>query len=348
MPVDKNEPERDHFMPARRLFVMHQGALGDLVLTFPALRALKGVFRHVGLVCQEKLLDITRHLGLIDTGVASDAAVFGPLFEARFRQAGPALKRILDGHDTIVLFSNNVQLEKNVRHLYGNSVYRIPPRPAPDQSIHVSTYLVTRLTDIRILPKSERAGDPFLPVDPLAGRQRPSDPLTVLLHPGSGSERKNWPLAGFLSLYGALEAMGLQPEFILGPAEHALNTELAKRPGIRRSCISDLKKMLGRFARCGGFIGNDSGLTHLAAFAGLPTVAVFGPSDPARWRPLGPSVAIVSAGGDCPPCFETGRFDCDKKTCLEAVTPEMVIKAFLDRYRQMNRTFLPGKAACSG
>lgn len=56
-----------------------------------------------------------------------------------------------------------------------------------------------------------------------------------------------------------------------------------------------LLEVVSRLLQCKCYIGNDSGITHLAALLGIPTVAIFGASDPANWRPLGPTVKVVRA-----------------------------------------------------
>ena len=83
-----------------------------------------------------------------------------------------------------------------------------------------------------------------------------------------------------------------------------------------------------------GFIGNDSGISHLAAFTGVPTVVIFGPSSPKRWKPFGRSVEAVRPETDCSPCFETGKADCREMKCLEGTTPDMVINALFKIYRK--------------
>jgi ADP-heptose:LPS heptosyltransferase len=79
-----------------------------------------------------------------------------------------------------------------------------------------------------------------------------------------------------------------------------------------------------------GFIGNDAGITHLAAFLGLPCVAIFGPADPERWTPVGRSTAVVRAPVDCEPCFELLPENCDGDApeCLFDTQPETVMHVF--------------------
>jgi ADP-heptose:LPS heptosyltransferase len=119
----------------------------------------------------------------------------------------------------------------------------------------------------------------------------------AVLHPGAGAPRKCWPLDRFIELAGRLRGRGAGVVFTLGPAE------------LERWPIADLDRLRGQFvtledqpltvlagalssAAC--YVGNDSGVTHLAAAAGAATVALFGPTDPRHFRPVGENVAVIA------------------------------------------------------
>ena len=113
--------------------------------------------------------------------------------------------------------------------------------------------------------------------------------------PGSGSAAKNWPLERFLAVADALAASGATVAWLLGPAEEERGVTEALPAGAtvwRRLLITEVAALLATSA---GYLGNDSGTSHLAAALGVPTVAVFGATDPAVWAPRGPAVAVVGA-----------------------------------------------------
>ena len=93
--------------------------------------------------------------------------------------------------------------------------------------------------------------------------------------------------------------------------------------------LVDLKRLLDS---AGGYIGNDSGASHLAAYSGLPSAVIFGPADPVRWAPVGRSVIIVKSDLQCRPCFEIDEIDCGGSQCLEGIPPQKVIEAFYKVY----------------
>jgi ADP-heptose:LPS heptosyltransferase len=123
----------------------------------------------------------------------------------------------------------------------------------------------------------------------------------VAIHPGSGGRRKCWPARLFAELATRLDAPVLLVE---GPADstacHEFAEVVAPSVPIIRVTGESLPRLAALLAESRGYFGNDSGVSHLAAALGVPTVAVFGPTDPAVWAPLGPKVSVVAPRGDAP------------------------------------------------
>jgi len=118
----------------------------------------------------------------------------------------------------------------------------------------------------------------------------------VALHPGSGSPKKNCPAERFLKLAQGLAAAEWWPFFILGEADDGARRALAAARAefpVLTDCT--LVELAAGLAGCAGYVGNDSGITHLAAALGLPVVALFGPSNPENWGPRGTRVTILRA-----------------------------------------------------
>lgn len=113
--------------------------------------------------------------------------------------------------------------------------------------------------------------------------------LDVVIHPGSGGKAKNWPLERFLQVSEALEAEGRAVTWCLGPAEESLELPMTAKA----LKIESLVALARELARAQLYIGNDSGITHLAAAVGCRTVAIFGPTNPRVWAPLGKAVRVV-------------------------------------------------------
>jgi ADP-heptose:LPS heptosyltransferase len=154
----------------------------------------------------------------------------------------------------------------------------------------------------------------------LAGRP------VLTIAPGSGAREKNWPA----EFYRAVatwwrEATGGAVILLIGPVER-------ERGGVEllRECclaVSDLRlsQAAALLSRSDVYLGNDSGISHLAAALGVRTVALFGPTDPGRWAPRGQKVTVLRRGIDCSPCPESIMKRCPHRACLtEFPAPEII------------------------
>lgn len=140
--------------------------------------------------------------------------------------------------------------------------------PPADSRLHAADFFLRQVGGVG-------AALPRVPVPPM-----PREDFAVI-QPFSGSPRKNWPLEHYRELAAKLN---IPVQWCAGPDE-------ALDGAIR---FTDLYELACWLARGQIYIGNDSGITHLAAAVGTPTVAIFGPTDPALWAPRGEQVRIVS------------------------------------------------------
>jgi ADP-heptose:LPS heptosyltransferase len=317
-------------MPAPKLLIIHQGALGDFILTFPAIARLQAHTDCIDVLCQGRLGRLAQSLGLASNAHPLEAARFASLFS---HQTDARTDALLATYGDIVLFSLSGALEQSVNRLCVQPVCRIPPRPPADIRIHLAQFVLEKLARCGLIDKVD--ADPTNTWAP-ERRAAPEIPAKILLHPGAGSMRKRWLVSHFLDVATRLAADGLTPEFILGPAETDLVPALqhVNRP---LHTLEDLQDLVALLQSAGGYIGNDSGASHLAAFLGLPSVVIFGPTDPVRWAPVGRRVKIVRPALQCRPCFETETTNCDTPECLEQTFPRQVIEAFYTLYREKNR-----------
>jgi ADP-heptose:LPS heptosyltransferase len=160
-------------------------------------------------------------------------------------------------------------------------------------------------------------------------RQQSLEHRAVLaLAPGSGSREKNWPEEFFVEISGWWQqAIGGTVLVLEGPVEE----ERGATQRLRECCVTlsglTLSNLAAVLSRSQLVLGNDSGVTHLAAAVGVPTIALFGPSDPAQWAPRGPSVVILRRGVDCSPCTDLSMKRCPHRVCLTEFSPREVIAA---------------------
>jgi heptosyltransferase-3 len=230
-----------------RLFVYRPGAIGDTVLTLPALAALRRRFpgcaiTYAGNAAMAPLLPVEEALSADDVRLL-------PLFAVP-PQPWP-------GADWHVIFA---------RQPCGLPGIQRDPLEAVASGIHVADWLVDGVDP----GFAERV--PRLEV-PSGGEPAAAQGAPVVIHPGAGSPAKRWPAEKFAQL---VRRLALPFAAIQGPADEPF-------PGGELWHNRPLPELASRLKRSRLFVGNDSGITHLAAAAGTPTVAIYAASDPALW-----------------------------------------------------------------
>jgi ADP-heptose:LPS heptosyltransferase len=157
-------------------------------------------------------------------------------------------------------------------------------------------------------------------------RQLRGNPLLVLA-PGSGAREKNWPAAYFTAL-GRWWRERITGEVIvlLGPVEQDRGglDSIPKDFVVARNL--NLAQAAALLWASNLFVGNDSGITHLAAAVGAPSIAIFGPSDPRQWAPRGANVSVFRLGVTCSPCQTAAMKACPDRQCLVEFSPLNLIE----------------------
>jgi ADP-heptose:LPS heptosyltransferase len=260
----------------RRALVVRIGALGDVLLT----RRLTYSLFNAGL--QSTLFAPASHASLlrtdpwIDGVLDSESPAFAGVFAGQWPETGIRF-------DLCLVISGSTDLMRAAR-MAAARVIQIPPLPSRE--------------DISIAQQwAEAASDLCSPfTGPLPGLE--TDPGRALMagatlvHPGSGSARKNWPAVRFLDLSRGLARRGHRVAWIRGPAEEGLPPGASAFEILDRPALGSLAATL---AQSRLYIGNDSGVSHLAAAVGAQTVVLFGPTSGAVWRPDGARVETVLA-----------------------------------------------------
>jgi hypothetical protein len=149
------------------LLIIHQGALGDVVLTFPAIIGLRKKFSRVDVLCQSQLGKLAAVLGLAEKWYSLEAACFATLFS---EQVDEKIKDILAGYSTILLFSFACDLKKSISQITDSQCFRIPPRPPALDKIHVAEFLFKNLIDCGLLETAGSNDKSFT-----AGETNPQD-----------------------------------------------------------------------------------------------------------------------------------------------------------------------------
>jgi heptosyltransferase-2 len=226
-----------------------------------------------------------------DALMAWESAETAGLFTAD--GASSSLRERLAGFDAAVAYTRSAELARSLAAAIPRVIVH-DPSPPPG-GVHAARWLARPLPSLGATDGDE---DPPVFVATSAEREAVAELKRQLperflaVHPGSGSATKSWPPDRFASL---VREIG-QDRFLLveGPADEAAAAAL-KGPGAVVARGLAPRALGALLADAAAFVGNDSGVTHLAAAWGAPTVALFGPTDPAVWAPVGPRVVVVRA-----------------------------------------------------
>ena len=294
------------------ILIIRSGAVGDFVLTTPVVATLKSAYPEsmLSFAGNPDRLALAAHLvdHALDLNDAGWASVFGPepCLPSRIRD-------VISASDLIVSFLPDADgvLGRNLRNLCAGTVITHTPHPSEDPPVHIVDHLLQALAPLRIdalRQPSVSTADPRL-------EDLPEAPYAVI-HPGSGGQYKVWPADRFAAVASDLSNR-LSVIVTAGPADEAIVSNLRSHlPDAHVVERISLPALAGLYAEADLFIGNDSGPTHLAAATGTPTLALFGPTRPAVWGPIGPHVKIVAEESDIP---QTSR--------LKSISVEQVVKA---------------------
>ena len=160
----------------------------------------------------------------------------------------------------------------------------------------------------------------------LNGEGRP----IVALAPGAVGPSKRWPAGAYAALTRRLLANGASVWVLGGPAEKALAGEIIGDTAARDLTGPDLRDAILALASATVAISNDSGLLHVAAALGIPTIGIFGPTSPWHWAPLNPLAATVETRSPlaCRPCHKPvcrlGHHNCMREIGVDQVFAAVV------------------------
>jgi heptosyltransferase-2 len=279
--------------PFQRALVIRGGALGDFLLTLPVLHALREA-------APEARLELLAYPGIAELATTSGIAdgirsiEYGPLagFFIRGATLDPGLRAYFGSFDLVVsyLYDPDGFFAGNLRNAGVRRLVTGPHRPGG--STHAIDQLAAPLAELG-LPLARRAARLRCPAE--AGEQS----HTVALHPGSGSIAKNWPAEHWLELAEhLLREKETRLAIVGGEADaEALRSlrRLEKHPGAEFWENLPLPELAGRLTASRLYVGHDTGVSHLAAVVGTPSMLLFGPTEPGVWAPPHEHVRILRA-----------------------------------------------------
>jgi heptosyltransferase-3 len=302
-----------------KILVLRGGALGDFLVTLPALNLLRARWpqARIELVGHARAAELALPGGTLDAVHSQHEARWAALYGGEPLPAG--LHTWLEEFDLVVSFwpDPDGALAAHFPLRAGQTWVTAAARPAVSpaarhycEALHplglATTDYCTRLrsgnskSETRNPKQIDRPLAQFDILEaqsakPKTQNSKPKtpNPVCIAIHPGSGSPRKNWPVGRWAELAGRLR--GQAPLLIVGgEADTAAVAALAAFGEVALNL--PLPELARRLAACRLFLGHDSGVSHLAAAMGTPCVLLFGPTEPAMWAPPCEHVRVVRRG----------------------------------------------------
>ena len=292
----------------KRILVIRGGAIGDFILTLPALKALRDANgdAHIEILGYAHIAALAENRFYANAVRSIEYAALARFF-ARGSELPDTLAHYFAGFDLIIsyLFDPDLIFQTNLKRAGADDIISGPAKL--EENAHAARQLARpMLTDLALPLESTSAfvypsaEDRAFATGFLEGLPAP----VLALHPGSGSEKKNWPLPNWVQLgRRLLDSPGFGGSLLVvnGEADGVQTVALQSAwtdPRVRFASNLPLPHLAAVLATT-AFLGHDSGISHLAAAAGADCVLLFGPTNPDVWAPTNAKVRVLRGpGGD--------------------------------------------------
>jgi len=278
---------------AGKILVVRGGAIGDFILTLPVFAALREQFPtgQIEVLGYSHIASLAKAGGLVDGVRSIDARPLASFF-ARDGTLDASLQQFFGSFAVIIsyLYDPDGIFQANVARCSKAQFIAGPHRPDDRAQIHATEALLKPLERLAIFAPNST---PKLKIPHSALHT----PHSLAVHPGSGSEHKNWPEQKWSeALRKWLSIPGVSSLLVGGEAEQGRIERLASQiPSDRIEPATNLPlvELAVRLSSCGAFAGHDSGISHLAAALGLPVVVLWADTSETVWRPKGSKVSVL-------------------------------------------------------
>ncbi|MGR3218779.1 MAG: glycosyltransferase family 9 protein [Candidatus Anammoxibacter sp.] len=334
---------------------MRPCAIGDFVLTLPAIRTLRNRFpdAYIEVLGNLSTILLADNRFYADKITGFDRQDISFLF-ANEPEFPLSLIDYICTFDLVIAYLNDEDnvFNRNIKNVGVKNIiiydplpedYRLAYKPSaplrlvtdkthiidhllkPVISLGINECDIVRTSDIYISEDDKTFASDFLRKSGFSDK----DETIVAIHPGSGCKNKNWPKPNFVEVAKCLtERHKIRLLIIAGPADE--EAVAVFRDHINRNSISvienaPLPSLAAVLERVDCFLGNDSGISHIASAVGVSSLLLFGPTDPDIWGPKGENVQIVRSEHSCSPCNAGKMRNCGEQQCLEGIEVKEVV-----------------------
>lgn len=280
--------------PVSRILVIRGGAIGDFILTLPALKLLRVAYpeSHLEVLGYKHIVALAEMSGYANATRSIEYARLSSFF-SRDGELAPELVDYFRNFQQVIsyLFDPDEIFASNLRRAGVRNLIVGSPK-ITDQG-HAARQLARPLEKLGLY-----LDDPAAAILPNGAKK--VDPLLIALHPGSGSETKNWPLQNWVAVTESLLAGDAARRLLLVAGEAdaeriARFSAILPNDRVQYAQNLSLVDLAARLQNCALFLGHDSGISHLVAAVGTPSLLLFGPTDPAIWAPANRNVKVLRA-----------------------------------------------------
>jgi ADP-heptose:LPS heptosyltransferase len=310
----------------KRSLVLFPGALGDFICFLPALEVLsKGEQVHV--LARSEFADLVSpavSVGSLERYEIDRLFVPGAAQEKELRDFFGAYSSVFSW-----MGSGQSAFVRELASVSQGRAVVFPFQPGQKRMHQVDYYLACvghpsphqSIPQISLKPEALAWSENYWHEHSLVDKQ------VIALAPGSGSPQKNWPASSFRAV---ADWWREQPRgavmVLLGPVEEEKGDYTALCRGAVQVRNLSLGQLAALLMRSDLYLGNDSGVSHLAAAIGVVSLVLFGPSSVDQWAPRGKNVTVFSQNVECAPCAAPLMKSCPHRMCLTGLQPESIIK----------------------
>lgn len=276
----------------RAALLFRLGGLGDLLVALPSLNLLRKSFQGLSLhlVGRAAYGGLLREAGVVDDLFSAAEAQWAPLYDSS-NPVPEELDRWLSRYDLIMGWFHSKTGGMLGTHHRVPELKEVSPKffvYDPASRVSVSRYFFDGTAEF--IREKGRPVFSFEECCSLPSAETHSRGKSVVIHPGSGSPRKCWPLDRFFALTRFFQHLGFSGTVVTGEAEERLEEEIrhvSLPPGWRWRRCPPLRELVFLLRSAVFYIGNDSGVTHLAAACGTNVIAIFRKEMETAWKPFG-------------------------------------------------------------
>jgi len=294
----------------KKVLIIREGSLGDLILTLPVVQSFKKESFSVSIAGKGIYKEFFEKYSELDKFYSVDSSFFLPVF------SGEKTQEMIDffsDFDIIIFYGSEKEIAGRILKEIFKKEIMFHPVEKGKLKIHIIDYLLLPVE--KILKNIEKT--------PVLKIKKEKERLFVV-HPGSGSKDKNYGKERFFEVVKKFKNEELK--ILLGPAEYDdfewWNEKIGNGNIVKTESLERIITLAGKTKI---YLGNDSGITHLFSACGVKTIAIFGPTSPFIWSPRGKNVKVIFKKVNCNPCNELKMKECKNKICFDRIKVEDII-----------------------